>query len=317
MMKSRYVLLAGLLPFLFLSCKSTKQQSSSEIEKNQFCEEDICIQSEEENPERFIYKHVIIVGIDGAGAFEAKCNTPNMDSIFAKGIWTPNCIASIPPISAQCWGSMMTGVKPALHQLNNDRVESGIEYDNPVYPTIFKLARETNPDAKLAAFAGWTPIYTGIIEKNIGVITDTGNDEEIADKACDFIKAEKPDLMFVYFESADQKGHSLGFGKKEYLEALEKIDGYVGKVYDAVSEAGMLDDTLFIVTADHGGAGSGHGGILPSEMHVYFGAVGKTVNKSTRLKFKGRDLASVVCHAMNLKTNGNWASEVPKKFFIE
>lgn len=309
-MKMKFFFLIGLAAFMFSSCLSTGDFGKNKADSARFA-------GSQEQPERFIYKHVIIVGIDGAGSFEAKCRTPNMDAIFSDGIWTSNCFASLPPISAQCWGSMMTGVKPSVHKLNNDRAESGIEYDEPDYPTIFKLARETNPDAKLAAFAGWTAIYNGIIEKNIGVITDTGNDAEVASKACEFIKAEKPDLMFVYFESADQTGHNLGFGKKEYLNALETIDGYVAQVYDSVKEAGILDDTLFILTADHGGAAKGHGGILPSELHVYFGATGKTVNKSTKLRLKGRDLAAIVCHAMNLKTNEKWASKIPKNFFTD
>lgn len=309
-MKSKCVLLAILMPLMIISCKTTDTVKSNQMEEPRILAQEIC-------PDRYVYKHVIIVGIDGGGSFESKCNTPNMDSIFADGIWTPHCYSSLPPISAQCWGSMMTGVKPSVHKLNNDRVEAGIEYDEPDYPTIFKLARETNPDMKLAAFARWTPIYTGIIEKNIGVITANGDDDVIVDKAVEFIKSEKPDLMFVYFESADQMGHSMGFGKKEHLAAMETIDGYVGRVYESVKEAGILDDTLFIVTADHGGAGSGHGGILPSETHVYFGATGKTVNKSTKLRLKGRDLAAIVCHAMNLKTNEKWASKVPGNFFTD
>lgn len=97
--------------------------------------------------------------------------------------------------------------------------------------------------------------------------------------------------------------------------ARETVDKYVGKIFDAVQKAGILDDTLFILTSDHGGVLKGHGGISPAEMNICFGAVGKTVQKSSTLKLKGRDFASIVCLALNLKTNKNWSSTIPKEFF--
>lgn len=317
MMKSKYILLAGLIPFLFLSCNSTKHDDSLTLlgSPERAAEEHIL--AAEENPERFIYKHVIIVGIDGGGAFQKKCNTPKMDSIFGDGIWTPNCKASLPSISAQCWASMLIGIEPSVHGLTNKNISDGRPYSDSIYPTIFKLARDSKPSAKLAAFCGWTPISEGIIERNVGVVTDTGSDEEITFNASEYIKAEKPDLMFIQFNSADQAGHSHGFGKKAYIKAMEKLDGYIGKIYEAIKEAGILDDTLFILTADHGGHLMTHGNDSPSDVDIYFGALGKTVNQSSEISLNGRDLAAIVCYAMNLKTNANWTSEVPEGFFAE
>jgi len=310
MIKSKHFLLAVLLPFIFISCKTTNNISSNQNE-----EPDII--SEEENPDRFIYKHVIILGIDGAGAFEAKCNTPNMDRIFSQGIWTAKCISSFPPISSQCWGSMLTGVKPSVHKKTNKNTWKTNPYNNSVYPTIFKLAKETNPSYKLASFGNWTPFYEGLIEQDIGLVTDAGEDDVLTEKISEYIKSEKPNLMFVQLDSVDHAGHSKGWGTKSFYNAMQNVDGYVGQIYEAIKEAGILDDTLFIITADHGGQLKGHGGVLPSEFMICFGAAGKTVNQSSNLKLKGRDLAAIVCYAMNLKTNGNWTSEVPEGFFTE
>ena len=120
-------------------------------------------------PERVTYKHVIIIGIDGAGNFHQKCNTPNMDEIFlGNGAWTDFCRASTPSISAQCWGSMLLGIKPSVHKLTNDIIGSK-EYKNADYPTIFKLVREAHPDAELGSFCNWYPISDGIVERDINV----------------------------------------------------------------------------------------------------------------------------------------------------
>ena len=55
------------------------------------------------------YSHVIVVGIDGAGAFIKDAQTPNFDNIFKNGAVTYGALASNPTISAECWGSMLLG----------------------------------------------------------------------------------------------------------------------------------------------------------------------------------------------------------------
>ena len=65
------------------------------------------------------YSHVAVIGVDGAGAFFQKADTPNLDRILANGARTYRALSSNPTISAQCWGSMLTGVTPEYHRLNN------------------------------------------------------------------------------------------------------------------------------------------------------------------------------------------------------
>ena len=70
------------------------------------------------------YRHVIVVGIDGAGAFIREARTPCFDRIFAGGAVTYRALASRPTISAECWGSMLLGVGPEVHGLTNAIVSS-------------------------------------------------------------------------------------------------------------------------------------------------------------------------------------------------
>ena len=79
----------------------------------------------------FTYKHVILVGIDGAGNFYRKTDAPNIKRMFEEGAGTDECLTSIPTISAECWGSMLIGVEPTVHGLTNDIVMSA-EYASAV-----------------------------------------------------------------------------------------------------------------------------------------------------------------------------------------
>ena len=268
-------------------------------------------------PERVVYEHVVIIGIDGAGNFHRNCDTPNMDKIFIKGgAWTDYCRASTPSISAQCWGSMLTGVKPYVHKLTNDTV-THVGYGNPDYPTIFKLVRNAHPDAEIGSFCNWNPINTGIVEGSANITMDTGYDDVLTDKICTYITEKKPELLFIQYDSIDHEGHSSGYGSEEYYEQLETMDGYVGKVYDAIKDAGMLDTTLLIITADHGGINDTHGGASDQEMNIFFGAVGKSINKTGDLELCGRDLAAIVCYALDVPGNENWDSFIPQNMFRE
>ena len=56
------------------------------------------------------YSHVIVIGVDGAGAWFKDADTPNFDRIFAQGTVTYRALSSKPTISAECWGSMLIGV---------------------------------------------------------------------------------------------------------------------------------------------------------------------------------------------------------------
>ncbi len=295
---------------------SAAEISAAEEASSETSEESSEETSEETPVERFIYKHVVIIGVDGAGNFHRNCDTPNMENIFASGAYTDYCRASSPSISAQCWGTMLIGVKPYVHKLTNDSI-SAKAYTNDEYPTIFRYVREAHPDAELGAFCNWYPIYEGIIEKNIGVTTARGEDDVLTPKICDYIKDKKPELLFIQFDSVDHAGHAYGYGKDGYLKALEKVDGYVGEIYGAIEEAGILDDTLVILTADHGGINTSHGGASEEEMNTYFAAVGKTVNGNQSLDVKGRDLAAIIACALGVHGNEKWDSFVPQEMFTD
>ena len=59
------------------------------------------------------YKHVILIGIDGAGNFYRNTNAKAIRKMFSEGAGTDRCLTVYPTESAQCWGSMLTGIYPS------------------------------------------------------------------------------------------------------------------------------------------------------------------------------------------------------------
>ena len=284
---------------------------------------DSCTVTVTNAPDRKIYDHVVVVGIDGAGDFLGG-ETPNIDRIFAEGASTKNCLVTSPSISAQNWATCMTGVTPNLHEVTND-TSSGTPYTKDEYPTFFKLVRESYPDYLISTFCTWHDINVGIIEDGIGVLKEEmtgsgsyGKDANVADSAVKQITEEDPNLLYVHFNGVDSAGHNYGYGGENFLEQVKTVDGYVGRIYDAIqANESMKDNTLFIVTADHGGVNTGHGGWSDVEKYVFFGAVGAGVNKTDALQIRLIDTAAIVTYALNAKGNPIWDSYVPKNLFTD
>ena len=262
-----------------------------------------------------LYDRVVIVGVDGAGNFFRQAETPQVDRIFANGARTDWALTSEPTISAQCWGSMLIGVAPEVHLLTNSIVSAVPRDRESPFPSVFRVIREHDPDCDLAAFCNWSPIYRGIIEDNLGVTTGTGNDEAVTAQILDYLKEHSPKLLFVQFDEVDGAGHGHGYGTEKHLESITKADALIGKIYDAYDAKGELDGTLFIVDADHGGFGTGHGGSTDEEKYVMYAAAGKTVSHTEIQNMEIRDNAAVVLYALGYEQPETWTGRVPSGLF--
>lgn len=272
------------------------------------------------------FSHVIVIGVDGAGSWFRDADTPNFDRIFKNGAITYNALSSKPTISAECWGSMLIGVGPEVHGLTNEIV-STVPYDvNSPFPSLFRRIREAYPDAVLGSYCDWNPITYGILENNIGVSHDTAHDTELTPIVCDYIKDNEPDFLFIHFDSVDGAGHSTGYGLPKFIGRIHEVDKLIGDVYSAAEEAGILEGTLFIVIADHGGAndeaGKGHHGEwTDGEKYVTFAAAGKGINKNEIEVMNIRDLAAIVLYAMGIEApdfdENGWTAQIPEGLFAD
>ena len=272
------------------------------------------------------FSHVIVVGIDGAGSFIKDADTPNFDRIFANGAVTYSALASNPSISAECWGSMLLGVGPEIHRLTNEIVSSTPYPVDSAFPSLFRRIREKMPEAELGSFCDWNPITYGIVENNLGVAHATAPDSELTPIICDYIREKKPDFLFIQMDSVDGAGHGNGYGTPAYMDRIHEVDVLVNDVHTAASDAGILDDTLFIVIADHGGTNPGdgtghHGGWTDAEKYVTFAAAGKGVNAAEIETMNIRDLAAIVLYAFGIDIpaidENGWTSQIPAGMFSD
>ncbi len=266
------------------------------------------------------YQHVFIIGIDGAGSAFRDADTPNFDRIFANGAVKYDVRTEVPSDSGPNWGSMLTGVSYFKHRIHNGNSGEVQRDSSTKYPTIFGVVRAAMPDAALASFVNWNNVNYGMIETDIGVTKhQNGDDNALTDDICTYFDAGgRPTLFFTQIDLVDAAGHAYGSDAKEYYDAIHTADGYIGRIYDALERNGLLEDGLFIVTADHGHKiEGGHGRFSKREQLTTIAAAGKTVvpggkmDKLTRF----RDVAAIALYALGLEKTDSMTARLPDDLF--
>ena len=274
------------------------------------------------SPSYGAYKHVFIIGVDGAGKFFRDADTPNFDRIFADGYINYAVRTEVASDSGPNWASILNGVSYYKHWIHNGSSGEVQHTSDFKYPTIFTLVRRAFPDAELASFVNWNNINFGMIETDVGVTEEqVGNDDGVTDAICQYFDdGNKPTLFFVQLDEVDAAGHAHGSDSKEYYDALHEADARVGRIYDAIERNGLLEDGLFIVTADHGHkATGGHGRFSMRESLTTIAAAGRTVvaggtpDKRTR----DRDIAAIALFALGVERPGYMTARMPESLFEE
>lgn len=271
--------------------------------------------------EKYIYKHAVIVGLDGMGNFCKNTDTPCMDKIFADSAKSLYSQSMFPTISAQNWGAMLIGTDPDIHGLTNG-IAGREHYTNKEYPSIFATVRDAFPDAVLCSVSNWNPINYGIIEEEKGVEKQTAPDgTQTTDKIVECVKTRKPMLLFIQIDDPDEAGHHFGYNTEGHLECIRNTDKLVGRIYEAYEDAGIIDDTLFITITDHGGIIRGHGGNSEEEKNIFFALKGKTVNKCDEFFGQTKDINAIIRHAFGLEipefNTYGYSSQVPSGVFCD
>lgn len=231
-------------------------------------------------------KKVLIIGIDGCrpDALQA-AYTPNIDSLIANGIFSPDAQNDDITISGPGWSAILCGVWSDKH-LVTDNSFNVDNYEN--YPSIFKHLKDTQSTFHTVSICHWSPINEYIVQEQADFKLNVSSDLEVANQASSYLNVNDPDLVFLHFDEADVAGHSYGFAPNipEYINTIESIDVHIGTVIETIEQRPNYsnEDWLVLVTTDHGGIGTNHGGNSPEEKNVFVIASGKNITPKVVLK---------------------------------
>lgn len=235
--------------------------------------------------------HVIIVGVDGMSTDGVlKADTPVMHDMMKHGSWTMHARGVLPTTSAANWASVINGAGPEQHGVTNNDWQVG-EFNFPTsvtgsggfFPSIFQVLADQHPAWELGSIYQWEG-FGNLYDRRFVKYDIHGRDEDDTTAlATAYIKARKPALLFMHLDHVDDAGHTYGHGTPAYYAAVAKADKLIGQIRQAVADAGLADDTVILVTADHGGVGKGHGGQSLAELEIPWIAYGKIIAANNQL----------------------------------
>lgn len=87
----------------------------------------------------------------------------------------------------------------------------------------------------------------------------------------------------------------------------------------AMKEAGIYDNSIIIITSDHGGINKGHGGITMSEMETPFIIAGKGIQRGRKFQesMMQFDIAPTIADIFHLDQPQVWVGRSMKQVFID
>lgn len=300
----KVLLFIAIIPILSLtSCKSTKVESKTS---------------------NAVVEHVILIGSDGFGAYAFdKAKVPNLRMMMKDGAYSLKARSVLPSSSAVNWASMIMGSGPELHGYTEwgsktPELPSRFVGKDNMYPTIFSVIDEQMPNERMGVSYTWGGIGY-LFEKSIVDLNYNGlSDEKTIEKAMNFFLKEKPALTFIHLTHPDNEGHEIGHDTPEYYAAVEKVDSQIGEIINTLKKNSMMDDTVIIFSADHGGVDKGHGGKTLLEVEIPWIIYGKNILNKGKLETSivTYDTASTIALLLGLKTPNFWRG-IPVKEVIK
>ena len=281
-------------------------------------------------------QHVIVIGVDGMSPNGVqKATTPTIDSILKVAAYSWKCEAVLPTSSSPNWASMIMGAPPEKHGVTSNAWQphkQTIELEcegtkrngkpSGMWPTIFGELRRQKPESKIACFNEWLAFNRlfekGVVNRqrdaNLLQAASHKGYKGITRMATNYFKRKKPDFMFVHLDLVDHAGHHDGHGTQAYYDAVSVADKMIDKIVQAVKASGKLENTIILITADHGGKGHGHGGDSPEERFVPWILTGPGVaNGELQVPIKTYDTAATLAHLLSIKAPDCWEGKIIKQ----
>ena len=195
--------------------------------------------------------------------------------------------------------SMLSGVEPREHGLtwNTWRPSQGFIK----VPTIFTEAQEHG--LTTAFFTGKTKLRHIVPRGTVGLYERPGYYcKKVAEAAAAYLTTEKPALAFVHFSDPDEAGHAVGWMSNRQIKAIGDSDRCLGILYEALEHAHLLEETLIIITADHGGHNRVHSGRMPIDREIPWIACGPGVREDFAIpdEISTKDTAATALYALGL-----------------
>ena len=213
------------------------------------------------------------------------------------------------------------------------RIYSNIKIPNPNTTVLEFINEQRGYKSRVAVFASWDCFPYIINARRNGIFVSAGmmdsfgdkrtDNEELLDKllpnipnplngvrldaftfyyGLEYMKKEKPRVMFFSFDETDDFAHKGEYGA--YLNSAQSADSFIGDLWDYLqSDPFYSKSTTLIITADHGrGNGSqdwkSHGRDTPGSDQIWLAVMGPDTPSGGEMQVDGQLYLNQVAKTM-------------------
>ena len=247
---------------------------------------------------------VLILSIDGLRPDAiAAAPMPNLMALMEQSAYTLNAQTVYRSVTLISHTSMLVGTCPSKHGVDwNDYLP---EKGYAIGTDLFDLAHAAG--LKTVMYVGKEKLRQ-ITEPESTDVFVYVNDRDlvVAQRLIDEFPQDF-NLLFVHFPLVDGMGHSYGWMSPQQLNVAFRADEALAKILAELDARGLRDDTLVIITADHGGHDTIHGYNLPEDMTIPWIASGPDIVPGVlTTTVHTYDTAATAAYVLGLSIHPEW-----------
>ncbi len=221
------------------------------------------------------FNHAILLIIDDVRADQffdlvEKGYLKNISKYLADGLYCKNCICTFPAITVPSHTTILTGQYPdsyevpllkwvdrnyaELTEIDYTKGIIGLEINdhlNKDVKTIYEKVDGNTFSAFEFIFRGATRDY-GFNRQEFLTSLDKAVIKGFLYPKEFFEVNEAPKFTAAWYFDSDVILHEYGSESDVYLKSLRKVDRQIGRIIKKLEENNYFDDTLFVITSDHG-----------------------------------------------------------------
>lgn len=235
-----------------------------------------------------------------------KCSNPFAAELLDRSLYTLQAKTVFPSVTLPCHMSLIHAVTPERHGVTTNTYTPQVR---PV-PGLFEML---SPQKTTAFAYNWEELRDlsrpGSLSASFySRMSDFGGNKSnhmVTDASIGFVKQFDPDFLFTYLGWTDTVGHDIGWMTPEYIYSIDESFDCIRRLMENSS-----DDTITILTADHGGHGRCHGNDQPEDMTIPVIICGKNIPAGVLEKpVSIMDIAPTVTKILNCPAAPEWEAE--------
>ena len=263
-----------------------------------------------------ISRHVIVVSVDGLRPDAINTfNAPTLQRLMREGSYALSASTIDLSKTLPSHTSMLTGQPAERHGVSWNTAMTANAKTIDV-PNVFSVARAHGyVTAAFFSKAKFHPLQRpGTLDYSQapgGWFGRWSSDRTVSDVG-DYLQGAQPNLLFIHLADVDAAGHRTGWMSPTYGRALLKVDAAIDQLLTLAERAYGAGNFSLIVTADHGGHGTGHGTTNPLDVAIPWIAWGQGVKRGVldrTVAVRTMDTAATVLWLLGVPKQSDWAGE--------